>query len=133
MLGRQPVRPLPRIVLDDASGGHRAQPFAHVALLGASRCGDVRAGARGQRGHRIEQPDLVPDARHQRYGGVVENTDHPVGELLGEGRIELGSHSGGCARGASAELVLLLVSVLLVSIVDMVVLPRLVPGLARSA
>ena len=37
MLGRQPVRPRRRIVLDDPTGGHRSQPFAHVALLGARR------------------------------------------------------------------------------------------------
>ena len=90
--------PCPRVVLDDPSGGHRAQPFPHITLLGAGRCGDVLAGARRQLGHRIEQPDLVPDADHQRDGGAVQNSDHAVGELLGGRRIELGSRSVGSTR-----------------------------------
>ena len=88
VLRRKPIRAACRVVLDDASGNHGAEPFADVALQ-AGRLGDCRGVGGFESRHRVEQAGAVTDAHHQRQHPVVDHPQHAAGERLVASRIEL--------------------------------------------
>ena len=90
--GRQREGHRRRVVVDDASGGHRRQPFPHVAFVQPGDLGDPFAGGRRQCGHRVEQAATVTNADHQRQHAGVHHVQQPLGELRRSGQARLFGH-----------------------------------------
>ena len=80
MLGRQLVRSIRRIVVHDAAGDHRAEPFANVALVETGLLGNLRPTSRRQLGHHIEQAGAMADADHQAQRAAVEDANQSIGK-----------------------------------------------------
>jgi hypothetical protein len=64
VLGRQEERLARLVILNDAAGGHRAEPFAHVTLGQPGPVGQLPAGRPSLRG-RCEQAAAMADIHHR--------------------------------------------------------------------
>jgi hypothetical protein len=53
------------IVFEDAAGGERGEPLAHITLAKAGPVGDLLAGRRIHVGHHVEQAGPVTDGNHE--------------------------------------------------------------------
>ena len=88
---------------DDPCGGHRAKPFADVALVEASAVGEFLAGRRTLL-DRFEQAGAVSDRDHKRGRRAIEDSEQPAAEfLLGGAKpaglvFDVGEHRTGVAH-----------------------------------
>ena len=83
VLGRQRVAARLGVDLDDASGRHRAEPLADVALVEPGRVGELLARRVVERGKRVEEARTVTDGDHHHERAAVQQVEHAPGERLG--------------------------------------------------
>ena len=87
VLGRQPVGPGRRVVVDDAAGDHGPQPLPHVPLLEVGPPGQLGAGRGAGRGGG-EQAGPVPDVDHEGQHPAGVQLEQPPGERLDPGLVQ---------------------------------------------
>jgi hypothetical protein len=82
--GGQDERHRRRVVVDEAAGRHRRQPFPQVPFVQPCCGRDLVAGRRWRRGHRVEQADPMPDAKRSTNASEPCTADSSViiGPLL---------------------------------------------------
>src|SRR3546814_17970054 len=79
---RQAVAPGLPVELNDATGGHRSQPFADVALVAASALGPFLAPPRFGGLQRPEPPGTVADRLHQPSGRLIGHGYESAGKFI---------------------------------------------------
>ena len=83
VLGRERVARRLGLELDDASGRHRAEPLADVALVEPGGVGELLARRAAVLGQRVEQARAMADGHHHHQRAAVQHVEHAPGERLG--------------------------------------------------
>ena len=78
------------VVIDDATGDHRAEPFADVALVEIGGVGEGIAGGPVESGEGIEEAGAMTNGCHEGERGLIDVVDHAIGEGFGAGVVEVG-------------------------------------------